>query len=141
MNPRDAIVTALTKGSPFNPKGHTFVSTRTLTQYACCEANDVLGLIAGDLAEEVVTKPNLKNPQNGPLCALKANVPEEDHGAPPIPGAEVGQVHAMGGNAIAANVPAVEQEDDFEGAGAPAIDQECAVELPDAPEPDQEAPF
>lgn len=72
MNPRDAIILALTPGSLFNSKGLVFRSTYTLAAFAGIEPGDVVDLLAGDLAQEVSCKPSKKG--KGIMVALKAQL-------------------------------------------------------------------
>lgn len=72
MNPRDAIIMALTPGSPFNEKGLIYRSTQTLGAFAGIEAGEVLDLIAGDLSAMVSCKPSKKG--KGIMVALKAQL-------------------------------------------------------------------
>lgn len=69
MNPRDAIILALTPGTPFNEKGLVFRSAATLGAFAGIEPGEVLDLLVGDLGPLVTCKPSKKN--KGVMVALK----------------------------------------------------------------------
>ena len=82
MNPQDAIILALTPGSPFNDKGLVFRSTHTLAAFAGIELGAVLDLLVGDLAQLVTCKPSKKN--KGVMVALKAQLQAQVQPAAPI---------------------------------------------------------
>jgi hypothetical protein len=97
MNPRDAIVKALTPGDMFNQKNHIWRSIRTLTQFASCDQAEVLNTLDEHFQNLVSVKPNTSHPEHGPLVALNQflPIPEPDEvvavmggpavGAPPQP--------------------------------------------------------
>jgi hypothetical protein len=93
MNPRDAIVTALTPGSPFNPNGLVFRSVQSLCAFAQLEVPEIMELLAGDLAAQVACKPGKKGKV---LVALKVHLPEPA----PVPAGAVQQVQVAGGPAF-----------------------------------------
>lgn len=72
MNPRDAIILALTPGTPFNDKGLVFRSADALGAFAGIETAEVMDLLVGDLAQLVTCKPSKKN--KGVMVALKAQL-------------------------------------------------------------------
>ena len=74
MNTRDRITTALTPGSPFNANGLIWRSVQALSQFAGCNPDETLELLAGDLADAVVIRPS--NAGKGLLAALKEHIPE-----------------------------------------------------------------
>ena len=92
MNPVDAIGLALTPGTVFNQKNKIFRSAKSLAQFASIEQNEVLGLIADNLADKVTIRPSNKNPQNGPLVALTEFIPAQEE--------DVVQVKIIGGNIV-----------------------------------------
>lgn len=69
MNPRDAIVMALTPGSPFNAKGLIFRSAMSLCAFTDLSLGEITDLLAGDLAPMVTCKPSKKG--KGFLVALR----------------------------------------------------------------------
>lgn len=69
MNPRDAIVMALTPGSPFNAKGLVFRSALSLCAFTDLSLGEITDLLAGDLAPMVTCKPSKKG--KGFLVALR----------------------------------------------------------------------
>lgn len=92
MHPQDTIVTALTPGTPFNPKGLIYRSVISLAEITNLPYAEVLGLLAGDLAGMVSCKPSKKG--KGLLVALKANIPPEVPAVVPVvEGEEVPAVH------------------------------------------------
>lgn len=97
MNPRDAIIMALTPGSPFNEKGLIFRSTQTLGAFAGIEPNEVLDLVAGDLSQDVSCKPSKKG--KGIMVALKAQL-----------AAQAAPIKIAGGPAFNAPLVAAAQE-------------------------------
>lgn len=90
MNPRDVIVTSLTPGTPFNPKGKIYRSVKSLGVITGISEGDIMELLAGDLAALVSCKPSAKG--KGLLVALKNQLPAE-------------QVQVVGGPAF--NPPAM----------------------------------
>lgn len=126
MNPVDAIVMALTPGSPFNQNGKVFRSAKALAQFATIEQQEVLGLIAEHLADQVTIRPSAKRPENGPLIALTQFVPMQD---------EPAQVQIVAGNAVA-------PEGEEVPAAAPVPEEQAEavkVMLEENDEPDEEA--
>lgn len=120
MNPVDAIVMALTPGSPFNQNGKVFRSAKALAQFASVPQDEVLGLVAENLADRTTIRPSAKRPENGPLIALTEFVPEQAE----VP--EAPQVEIVAGNAV--NPAAEEAEMD---APEPApLDGPLEVEIP-----------
>lgn len=98
MNPVDAIITALTPGSLFNQSGKVFRSTKALAQFAGVEQNEILELLQDNLADQVTIRPSAKRPENGPLVALTAHLPEQAENP------EGPQVQIMAGNAVHAGL-------------------------------------
>jgi hypothetical protein len=119
MNPRDIICTALTPGSPFNPKDKIFRSVNTLAAFCSMEPGEVLELLAGDLAPEVVCKPS---PKKGVLVALRAQLPPAQDGDGP-------QVVAVGGPALNPPAPGAPENPPNE-----AEEEEPDIEDEDHPE-------
>lgn len=74
MNPRDAIVLALTPGSPFNANGLVFRSVQSLRAFTQLEVPEIMEILAGDLAAQVTCRPS-KKPEKGLMVALKAYIP------------------------------------------------------------------
>lgn len=103
MHPNDIITSALSPGSPLNPKNKVFRSLDVLAAFVNQSREDVLGILAGDLANDVACKVSHKTPGKV-LVALKANLPanidqvDED---------EPAQIKVMGGPAL--NGPAAEE--------------------------------
>jgi len=93
MKAQDVIVTALTPGSPFNPKGKIYRSVKSLAAITGYPAEEIFSLLAGDLAALVACKPSNKG--KGLLVALKAQ----------LPAAPVEQVLVAGGNAFVPPAP------------------------------------
>lgn len=91
MNPVDAIGMALTPGSVFNQQNKIFRSAKALAQFSNVPQNEVLGLIADNLADRVTIRPSQKRPENGPLVALTEFLPLQE---------EPALVKIMGGNAV-----------------------------------------
>jgi hypothetical protein len=91
MNPVDALGMALTPGSVFNQQNKIFRSAKALAQFANVPQNEVLGLIADNLADRVTIRPSQKRPENGPLIALTEYLPLQE---------EPALVKIMGGNAV-----------------------------------------
>lgn len=95
MHPVDAIVMALSPGSPFNQNGKVFRSAKSLAQFASIPQNEVLGLVAENLADRVTIRPSAKHPENGPLIALTEFIPaQQEHPEAP-------QIQILAGNAVA----------------------------------------
>ncbi len=123
MNPRDAIVKALTPGDMFNQKGLVWRSLSTLTQFACVGVPEILDILDEHFQGLVTVRPNTTHPQRGPLVALNEYIiPVE-----PAPGAP--QVVVMGGNAV---------QDAIEEAAPAPVDPAEADDLPEAPIPEDE---
>lgn len=108
MNSRDAIVKALTPGDMFNQKGHVWRSVRTLTQFASCEPAEVLDILDEHFQDMVTVKPNTNHPEHGPLVALNLHIPAEEPEEQVAPEPGQPQVQILGGNAVAAEQPAVQ---------------------------------
>jgi hypothetical protein len=98
MNPLDAIILALTPGTPFNDKGLVFRSVDTLRAFAGISTNEVMDLLIGDLALLVTCKPSKKN--KGVMVALKAQLQVQ----PPV------QIKIAGGPAFNAPLFAAAEE-------------------------------
>lgn len=126
MNPVDAIVMALTPGSAFNQAGKVFRSAKALSQFATIEQQEVLGLVAEHLADQVTIRPSAKRPENGPLIALTQFVPMQD---------EPAQVQIVAGNAVAPADEEVALEFPIPEDQAEAV----KVMLDEEDEPDEEA--
>ena len=95
MDPVDAIGMALTPGTVFNQQNKVFRSAKALAQFASIPQNEVMGLVADNLADRVTIRPSAKRPENGPLIALTEFIPDQE---------EPALVKIMGGNAFAQNV-------------------------------------
>lgn len=116
MNARDRIITALTKGTPFNTNGLTWRSVDMLAQFAGMDPEETLDLLAGDLADLVAVRPSKTN--KGLLAALKAEIPQAAD-----PGDDV-QVAVAGGPAFNAPIEeAVKDDGEEEDPGAIALQQ------------------
>lgn len=89
MHQNDIIISVLTPGSPFNRKEKVWRSLETLATYTGLFAGEVLGILAGDLANQVCTK--ISKEPGKVLVALKSQLPE--------PGVEDVQIHVIAGNA------------------------------------------
>lgn len=116
MNPRDAIVTALTPGSPFNANGLVFRSVQSLRAFTQLEIPEIMEILAGDLAAQVTCRPS-KKPEKGLMVALKAFLPQP----------AVQQVQVAGGPAFNPPhaVPLVA------GVGMPAVPQKLSEAFAD----------
>lgn len=104
MDAVEAIGMALTPGTVFNQQNKVFRSAKALAQFANVPQNEVLGLIADNLADRVTIRPSAKRPESGPLIALTEFLPLQE---------EPALVQIIGGNAVEPEGMGVE-------AGAPA---------------------
>lgn len=114
MNPRDAIIMALTPGSPFNEKGLIFRSTQTLGAFAGIEPAEVLDLVAGDLSQDVSCKPSKKG--KGIMVALKAQLAAQPAAPIKIAGGPAfnAPLVAAAKEALALNAPVDELEENLQ---------------------------
>lgn len=99
MNPRDAIIVALTPGTPFNEKGLVYRSAETLSAFAGISPDEVRDLLVGDLAQMVSCKPSKKK-AGVLMVALKAQLQAQ----PPAP------IKVAGGPAFNAPLVAAAKE-------------------------------
>jgi hypothetical protein len=92
MNTHDRILATLNLGGPFNDKAHVWRRLDTVVTFAEQSTDEVLSVINGDLANDVVLRPSAQG--KGIMVALKANIPPEPIAEPAAP------VVIMGGNAV-----------------------------------------
>lgn len=106
LNPRDAIIAALTPGTPFNPHGYVFRSVSTLAQFAGVTNGEVMELILGDLSSQVQCKPNNKHPEQGVYAARRELAALESQTQ-----AEAPKIKILAGNAVQSSIEEEELSD------------------------------
>ena len=130
INPRDAIIAALTPGTPFNPHNYVYRAVQTLAQFAGVEPSEVMELILGDLSSQIQCKPNRKHPEQGVYAALRSVVELEGavtEGLGP-------KIKILAGNAVAPAAAAVqadapETEEEVEESEGPLTEEAADVEF------------
>jgi hypothetical protein len=111
MNAQDAIHQALSPGTMLNQRNKVWRSVSALGQFADLDNLEVLETLNAHFADVVTIRPNVAHPDNGPLVALIEHIPPGEVPEEAVDPEAPVQVHALGGNAVAAPeavVPAAE---------------------------------
>jgi len=138
MNPQDAIMMALTPGSPFNPKGLVFRTASSLCAFSGQSMDRVLDILAGDLSQIVTMKPSKKNPQV--LMVARRDLAEELE-KKKLAAKAAAPIKVIGGNIFAENPEPIMKGKEAMEAVAEMLDELDHDDEMDQDEDEESTPF